>query len=87
MAAQLAPAGERRFEMYRAAHERYPQNDFAAYLYGEELFNRGPLWGKSLEEAASVLEEAVAANPYWASGYVHLIWANRRKAGDTHRSY
>jgi hypothetical protein len=88
MAAQLAPAGERRFEMYRAAHERYPQNDFAAYLYGEELFNRGPLWGKSLEEAASVLEEAVVANPYWASGYVHLIWANIRlgRSDEAHRA-
>ncbi len=77
MAAQLAPRAAR-LSMYKAAYERHPANDFAAFLYGEELFNRGPLWGRPLEEAVEKLEAAASLNPYWASSFVHLAWANIR---------
>ncbi len=77
MAAQLAPRAAR-LSMYKEAYDRYPASDFAAFLYGEELFNRGPLWGRPLEDAVEVLEAAVALNPYWAFSFVHLAWANIR---------
>jgi tetratricopeptide (TPR) repeat protein len=87
MAAQLAPGGNERFSMYRAANERDPLNYFAAYLLGEEMFNRGALWGLALEDAVDVLETVVDLNPLWASAHVHLIWANirlgRREAART----
>jgi tRNA A-37 threonylcarbamoyl transferase component Bud32 len=80
MAAQLTPAGPERLRIYQEAIEGDPLNYFAAYLYGEELFNRGPLFGRSLEQAAQALEIAVTLNPRWASAYVHLVWANIRLA-------
>ena len=78
LAAQLTPPGPERLRIYREARARFPSNDFAAYLYGEELFNRGPLWGQPLDSAVSALEIAAALNPYWALTYVHLVWANIR---------
>jgi tRNA A-37 threonylcarbamoyl transferase component Bud32/tetratricopeptide (TPR) repeat protein len=78
MAAQLTPPGPERLRRYAETHERYPLEYFPAYLRGEELFNRGPLWGEPLEHAVAMLEEAVALNPLWAASYVHLIWGNIR---------
>lgn len=73
--AQLAPAGEQRLRIYETARRLDPLDYFAAYLLGEELFNRGPLWGEPLDSAVYVLEEAGALNPRWATAYVHLVWA------------
>jgi tRNA A-37 threonylcarbamoyl transferase component Bud32/tetratricopeptide (TPR) repeat protein len=78
MAVQLTPAGPERLRRYWATHERFPLDYFAAFLHGEELFNRGPLWGEPLESAVAELEEAVRLNEFWALAYVHLIWANIR---------
>jgi tetratricopeptide (TPR) repeat protein/tRNA A-37 threonylcarbamoyl transferase component Bud32 len=78
MAAQLTPAGSERLNRYQATHERFPLEYFAAFLHGEELFNRGPLWGNPLESAVEELEQAVLLNPTWSLAYVHLIWANVR---------
>lgn len=78
MAAQLAPAGEERLRLYGQARHLGPLDYFAAYLCGEELFNRGPLWGMPLDSAVSVLETAAELNPYWASAYLHVIWADIR---------
>jgi len=78
MAAQLTPAGRERLRGYREIHDSFPLEYFAAFLHGEELFNRGPLWGESLESAISELEDAVRLNPLWALSYLHLIWANIR---------
>jgi len=76
--AQLAPAGPLRIEKYREAHRAYPQNEFAAFLYGEELFNRGPLWGVPLDSAANALGAAVALSPAWAYAVLNEFWANMR---------
>ena len=78
MEAQLAPAGPLRIEKYREAHRAYPQNEFAAFLYGEELFNRGPLWGVPLDSAASALGAAVALSPSWAHAVLNEFWACMR---------
>ncbi len=77
MAAQLAPRAQR-LSMYEEAYEHNPASDFAAFLFGEELFNRGSLWGRPLAAAVEVLDAAVVLNPYWASSFVHLAWANIR---------
>ncbi|MGD2154127.1 MAG: hypothetical protein PVG79_12725, partial [Gemmatimonadales bacterium] len=78
MAAQLTPAGPERLRGYRETHDSFPLEYFAAFLHGEELFNRGPLWGESLASAITELEDAVRLNPLWALSYLHLIWANIR---------
>lgn len=75
VAAQLAPAGPLRFEIYEQVRTEHGLDYFAAYLLGEELFNRGPLFGRPLEDAADVLEEAIKLNPLWTPAYVHLAWA------------
>ena len=49
-----------------------------AFLYGEELFNRGPLWGAPLEDAVRALEGAVGVNRFLVPAYEPLIWANIR---------
>jgi tetratricopeptide (TPR) repeat protein len=88
MAAQLTPAGPERLGKYQATHDSFPTDYFAAFLHGEELFNRGPLWGEPLESAVVELEQAVRLNPLWALAYVHLIWANIRLGHeDKARSY
>jgi tetratricopeptide (TPR) repeat protein/tRNA A-37 threonylcarbamoyl transferase component Bud32 len=78
MAAQLRPAGVERLAGYQETHDSFPGQYFAAFLHGEELFNRGPLWGMPLDSAVAELEEAVRLNPLWALTYLHLIWANIR---------
>ncbi|MGD2217966.1 MAG: serine/threonine-protein kinase [Gemmatimonadales bacterium] len=78
MAVQLTPAGQARLNGYKTTQQRFPRNYFAAFLHGEELFNRGPLWGEPLERAVVELEQAVRLNPLWTLAYVHLIWANVR---------
>jgi tetratricopeptide (TPR) repeat protein len=78
MAAQLKPAGPQRLASYQETHEAFPLQYFAAFLHGEELFNRGPLWGMPLDSAVAELEEAVRLNRLWALTYLHLIWANIR---------
>jgi len=78
MAAQLAPAGPIRVQKYREAHRAYPQNGFAAFLCGEELFNRGPLWGQPLDSAVAALGTALALNPSWASAILFQFWASVR---------
>jgi serine/threonine protein kinase len=75
MAAQLMPAGAARLEIYREAQRRYPQDNYAAYLLGEELFNRGPLWGESLESSVEVLEGTLAVRSSLADAYLLLAWA------------
>jgi tetratricopeptide (TPR) repeat protein len=78
MEAQLAPAGPLRIAKYRDAHRAFPQNEFAAFLYGEELFNRGPLWGVPLDSAASALGAAIALSPSWANAVLTKFWACMR---------
>ena len=71
----MTPAGEARLAAYREAHRRNPQDDYAAYLLGEELFNRGSLWGESLDRSAAVLEGTIAVRSSWADAYLLLAWA------------
>ncbi len=73
--AQFAPSGAPRFDRYDAA-KRVGQGDaYVRLLYGDELFHRGPLAGRPLEEAATMLSEAAAADPTLAPAWEHLAWA------------
>ena len=73
--AQFAATGAPRFDRYEAANRAAPGDAYARLLYGDELFHRGPLAGHSLEEAATVLGEAVRADPTLAPAWEHLAWA------------
>lgn len=75
MAAQLAPAGERRFAIYEEAQKQDDLYYFAAYLHGEELFNRGPLFGRPLQQAVRVLDQAATLNRGWTATHMHRAWA------------
>ncbi|MGD8867465.1 MAG: serine/threonine-protein kinase [Gemmatimonadales bacterium] len=77
MAGQLALDGRERRSKYQEAYDLEPDY-FAAYLLGEEMFNRGALWGVPLEDAVSTLEEAVQWNRLWALAHVHIFWGNVR---------
>lgn len=77
LAGQLASDGRARRSKYREAYELEPDY-FAAYLLGEEMFNRGALWRVSLDSAVAVLEDAVEWNRLWALAYVHIFWGDVR---------
>ena len=73
--AQFAPSGEPRFAKYDDARRLAPDDPNVLLLYGDELFHRGPLSGRSLEEAARMLEDAVRADSSLAPAWEHLAWA------------
>ena len=75
IAAQFAPSGGARFAAYESALASDTANATAMLLYGDELFHRGPLAGRPLEEAARMLARATAANPRLAPAWEHLTWA------------
>jgi tetratricopeptide (TPR) repeat protein len=73
--AQFAAAGPARFVEYDSALAADPTSATAMLLYGDELFHRGPLAGRSLAEAATMLRRATQANPTLAPAWEHLTWA------------
>ena len=73
--AQFAPTGPRRFAAYEAARRLAPDDAYVMLLYGDELFHRGPLGGRSLDEAARMLAAAAAADSTLAPAWEHLAWA------------
>jgi serine/threonine protein kinase len=70
--AALAPLPERLDTLSRAAEAR----DFvlASFQYGDELFHRGPLHGRSRSEALEPFRHAVQLRPRFAPGWEHLTW-------------
>jgi tetratricopeptide (TPR) repeat protein len=84
--AQYRPSGAVRFERYERAMEIAGDDPYAPLLYGDELFHRGPLAGRSLGEAVALLERAVATDSTLAPAWEHLAWAlirmgERERAG------
>jgi tetratricopeptide (TPR) repeat protein len=77
--AQFAPSAARRFDLYREALDSAPWDPYAALLYGDELFHRGPLVGQPLEAAVAMLGRAVANDPFMAPAWEHLAWAQIRR--------
>jgi hypothetical protein len=50
--------------------------------YGDELFHRGPLVGRTRQEAVNALERAARLRPEYAPTWEHLLWA-RIAEGDS----
>jgi tetratricopeptide (TPR) repeat protein len=76
--AQFAPTAEERFRRYAEAVKLAPGDAYAALLYGDELFHRGPLAGRPLAEAEAMLLRAVTIDPSLAPAWEHLAWARIR---------
>jgi len=73
--AQFAPSGAPRLEAYEAARRLAPDDPYVMLLYGDELFHRGPLSGRSLDEAARMLAKATEGDSTSAPAWEHLAWA------------
>ena len=74
-----------RLDSLRAAADRYPRFFFAWFMFGDELFHRGPLAGRSVSEAVQALERATELGPGFAPAWEHLAWA-ATEAGDSVRA-
>jgi serine/threonine protein kinase len=83
--AQFKPSGAPRFEQYEKAMHVAGDDANAYLLYGDELFHRGPLAGRSMWEAAEMLKRAASADSTLAPAWEHLAWA-RIRLGDAERA-
>ncbi len=79
--AQFQPSGRPRFEQYEEAMGVAGDDANAPLLFGDELFHRGPLAGRSLGEAEAMLARAVEADSTLAPAWEHLAWV-RIRLGD-----
>ena len=57
----------------------FPDDAYARLLLAEELFHRGPLVGRSLDEGVEAMAEAVARDSLMALAYDHLLFAALRQ--------
>ncbi|MEJ2215182.1 MAG: protein kinase [Gemmatimonadota bacterium] len=69
LAAEALPPGPTRIAALEEATRRYGYDAYAWLLLGDELYNRGPLVGRSLREAAAALSEAAARDPQLGPAY------------------
>jgi len=76
--AQFARTATQRFDSYRQAIAFAPWDPYAALLYGDELFHRGPLVGQPLDSAVAMLSRASRVDPFLAPAWEHLAWAQIR---------
>ncbi|HEV8454173.1 MAG TPA: hypothetical protein VGQ24_04755, partial [Gemmatimonadales bacterium] len=58
---------------------RFPDDAYARLLLAEELFHRGPLVGRGLDEGARAMADAVARDSSLALAYDHLVFAAIRQ--------
>ena len=73
--AQLEPDLARRRAIYARADSLYPHDFYAKFVYGNELFHRGPLSGLPLEYALNTMEAARALNPRFGPVLNQVAWA------------
>lgn len=71
--------GPRQIEAYRRTALQFPDQAYAVFSYGDELFHRGPLWGVGDDSAASVLATAARRDSFFAPTLGHLAWAEIRR--------
>lgn len=69
LAAEALPPGPARIAALEDATRRYGYDAYAWLLLGDELYNRGPLVGRSLAEASAALSEAAARDPQLGPAY------------------
>ena len=73
--AQLEPDLAKRRTIYARADSLYPHDFYAKFVYGNELFHRGPLSGLPLEYALNTMEAARALNPRFGPVLNQVAWA------------
>jgi len=73
--AQLEADLERRRAIYARADLLYPHDFYAKFVYGNELFHRGPLSGLPLEYALNTMEAARTLNPRFGPVLNQVAWA------------
>ena len=83
--AQFEPSGAARFKHYDRALLVAGRDPYAPLLYGDELFHRGPLAGRPMHDAISMLERAIRSDSTLAPAWEHLAWALIR-SGDGPRA-
>jgi tetratricopeptide (TPR) repeat protein len=76
--ALLEPDLERRFVRLENEIRRRPGDGYARLLQGEELFHRGPLAGRPMDEALAAMSTAVARDSSLALAYDHLVLGHTR---------
>jgi tetratricopeptide (TPR) repeat protein len=76
--ALLEPDLEVRFARLDSVINRFPGDAYARLLQGEELFHRGPLAGRGVDEALPVMAAAVARDSSLALAYDHLVLGHIR---------
>ena len=73
--AQFQATDEARFERYERAMLVAGDDAYAPLFYGDELFHRGPLAGRSMRDAVRMLDRAIATDSTLAPAWEHLAWA------------
>jgi tetratricopeptide (TPR) repeat protein len=76
--ALLEPDLGRRFVRLEHEIRRRPGDGYARLLQGEELFHRGPLAGRGMDEALAAMSAAVARDSSLAIAYDHLVLGHTR---------
>ncbi len=69
------PWPERR-DTLEAITKRFPDFFIGWYLLGDEIFHRGPLYGRAQRQGLQELEKAVQLNPGFSPGWNHIAWLN-----------
>ncbi len=73
--AQFAPSDDQRLSLYEKALREAPGDAYVELFYGDELFHRGPLSGRSGDSAVAVLRRVVKRDSSLAPALEHLTWA------------
>ncbi|HKU61782.1 MAG TPA: protein kinase [Gemmatimonadales bacterium] len=81
VAALLEPDLDVRFARLDSVIARVPTDGYARLLQGEELYHRGALVGRDLQQAVAVMRAAAARDPFLAMTHDHLVLSAVR-AGD-----
>jgi tRNA A-37 threonylcarbamoyl transferase component Bud32 len=75
IAALNEPAIGHRLARLDSVIARFPDDPYARLLFAEELYHRGPLVGRGLDEGIRAMAEAVARDSSMALAYDHLAFA------------
>ncbi len=73
--ALIDPDLKARFAKLDTVIASHPADGYARLLQGEELFHRGPLVGRGIEQAVAAMAAAVALDPALALAHDHLVLA------------
>ncbi len=72
-----------RHDLLEAAAHEFPDFSLAWFRLGDELFHRGPLYGRLSQEAIAPLLMTTQLKPSFTPGWEHLAWAALRNGLDS----